>query len=210
MANNSAAFGLRPIRHKAGAPYSGAARLYFYPSGQSANLFIGDPVIVISAGAFASPYFYGPTAVGGATPIVAGALPEVALATAGAGNAITGVVVGFFPEQATSNVYGLGSTNRAVWVADDPELLFEIQDDGVSASTAAWPSQSSNLNLSTFTGSTITARSGATINSTLTNGATDQLKIISLSERANNAVGKFAVWEVMINNHTLVTGVAGI
>lgn len=208
MANNSAAFGMRPLRHKAGAPYSGAARLYFYPSGQSANLFIGDPVIVISAGAFSSPYFYG--ASGGATPIVAGALPEVALATAGAGNAITGVVVAFFPEQATSSVYGLGSTNRGVWVADDPELIFEIQDDGVSTSTAAWASQSSNLNLSTFSGSTITARSGATINSTLTNGATDQLKIISLSERPNNAVGKFAVWEVMINNHTLVTGVAGI
>lgn len=198
MANVSAAFGARPVRHRSGAPYSGGCRLY-YSAGASA-LYLGDPVIVTNAGGNSSTYFNH----------VAGSLPTVALATAGAGNAITGFIVGFFPETAQSAVYGVNGATRGVYVADDPDLVFEIQDDGVSASTVTFASESGNLNLSAFSGNTNTGRSGATLNSTMTNGATDQLKVIGLAERANNAVGKFAVWEVVINNHTLVTGVAGI
>jgi hypothetical protein len=198
VANISAPFGLRPVRHRSGAPYSGSCRLY-YTTGATA-LYIGDPVVVVGGGN---------TAVYQGSP--PGSLPTVVLCTAGAGNAITGAVVNFFPEQATSLAYNASGTSRGVFVADDPELIYEIQDDGVAAlvSTSAL-SSSSNLNLSTFSGSTITARSGATMNTTLTNGATDQLKILGLAERPNNTVGKLAVWEVVINNSSIVAGIAGV
>jgi hypothetical protein len=211
VANVNAPFGLRPLRHRSGAPYSGAARLYYNPS-QATALYIGDPVIVISAGSNTAAYYWG--ASGGVTPAVIGSLPQINRATAGTGNAWTGAIVGFYPEQATSPVYGLANTARAVWVCDDPEMVYEIMDDGVTPSTATWPNSTGNFNLSTFSGSTATARSGATINSTLTNTAPatnyDQLRIISLSERSNNAIGSFAVWEVINNYSTLSPAFQGV
>ncbi len=108
MANLAAAFGMRPIRHRNGAPYSGAARLYF-TTGASA-LYIGDPVIVNGGGNTA--LYYG-------SPI--SSLPTVILATAGNGNSLTGAVIGFFPEQATSSVYNPSGASRGVFVADSPD-----------------------------------------------------------------------------------------
>jgi hypothetical protein len=198
MANLVAPFGARPVRHRNGAPYNGACRLYF--SAGASALYIGDPVIVTSAGANSAPYFGSPP----------GSLPTVALATAGRSNAITGFIVGFYPETAQSTVYGANGANRGVYVCDDPDVIFEIMDSGAATPTVAFASSTGNLDLSTFSGSTATARSGATLNTTLDNNAAAQLKIIALAERPNNVVGKNAVWEVTINNHTLVAGVAGI
>jgi hypothetical protein len=215
VANVNAPFGLRPLRHRSGAPYNGAARLYFNPSGNATALYIGDPVIVISAGANSAAYYWG--SAGAVTPAVIGSLPQINRATAGNGNAWTGAIVGFYPEQATSPVYGLASTARGVWVCDDPDIIYEIMDDGVAASTASWPGQTGNFNTSTFSGSTATARSGVTLNSTLTNStpgavstSNDQLRIIALGERANNAIGAFAVWEVVNNNHTMFPSFTGV
>jgi len=44
MANIDAPFGLRPLRHRNGAPYNGAVNPY-YIAGDVAALFIGDPVV---------------------------------------------------------------------------------------------------------------------------------------------------------------------
>ncbi len=202
MANLAAAFGMRPIRHRNGAPYSGAARLYF-TTGASA-LYIGDPVIVNGGGNTA--LYYG-------SPI--SSLPTVILATAGNGNSLTGAVIGFFPEQATSSVYNPSGASRGVFVADDPDLLFEIMDDGVTTLVASSAlSGSWNLNSSTYSGSTATGRSGWTLNSNSgspSDSSGDQVKILGLAERPNNVLGKNAVWEVIINNHTLVAaGPAGV
>jgi hypothetical protein len=191
VANVAAAFGGRPVRHLNGAPYSGAVRLY-YTTGATA-LYIGDPVIVLGGGN---------TTIYQGSPV--GSLPVVVLATAGNGNAITGFVQSFFPEQATSAVYNASGTSRGVFVADDPALIYEIMDNGTAALTQAALSASFNLDLSVYSGSTITGRSGATMGTTANNSAGDQLKCIGLAERPNNIVGKNAIWEVMIANHTMV------
>jgi hypothetical protein len=191
VANVAAAFGGRPVRHLNGAPYSGAVRLY-YTTGATA-LYIGDPVVVVGGGNTA--LYYG-------SPIAS--LPTVVIATAGNGNALTGFVQSFYPETAQSSVYNPSGASRGVFVADDPDLIYEIMDDGLAALTQAALSASFNLNLTAFTGSTATARSGATMTSTASNEANDQLKVIGLAERPNNIVGKNAVWEVMMANHTMV------
>lgn len=198
MANLNNAFGARAVRHRNGAAYNGSARLY-YSTGATA-LFIGDPVIVTSAGGNAAAYFGSPV----------GSLPTVARATAGTGNALTGFVVGFFVEDRGNAPYGVNGASRGVFVADDPDLIFEIQDSGVATLGVSAVSASTNLDLSTNAGSTATGRSGATLNTTLGNVAGDQLKILGLAERPNNVIGQFSVWEVMINNHTQMQGVAGI
>jgi hypothetical protein len=53
---------------------------------------------------------------------------------AATGSIIIGVVVGVLPETQESTVYRVASTARRLLVADDPNLLFEIQE--VSGGTA--------------------------------------------------------------------------
>ena len=45
MANTDSPFGLRPIRHRNGAAYNGAANPYYINSTYATALFIGDPVV---------------------------------------------------------------------------------------------------------------------------------------------------------------------
>jgi hypothetical protein len=46
MANSNAPTGLTPVRYASGAPYNGAANVYFVPASDSTALYIGDPVIM--------------------------------------------------------------------------------------------------------------------------------------------------------------------
>lgn len=215
MTNVAGPFGLRPLRYRSGLPYNDAATLYYVPATDGTALYIGDPVVKTSHGNAAA-YYGNPPA----------SLATVTLATAGAGNGITGVVVGFVAEQATSPVYRAASTERGVYVADDPNLVFAIMDDGVVATDYTWTSANAILNSATYSGSTATGLSGWTM-STATryvaatgSSATAQLKILRLRPVVNNAVGANAVWEVVINQHTesggagsgttVTTGVPGI
>ena len=45
MANVDTPFGLRPIRHRNGAPYNGAVNPYYLRSDYAVATFIGDPVV---------------------------------------------------------------------------------------------------------------------------------------------------------------------
>ena len=200
MANLAAAFGGRPVRYVSNAPYNGAANLY-YSTGASA-LYVGDPVVVNGSSNQAA--YYGSPA---------GSLPSVVLATAGiagTGTPLTGFVVGFFGEDSASKSYGVNGAARGVLVADDPSLVFEIMDDGVTALDYTAVQGTGILNLSTYSGSTATGYSGATLSTTSfpLNTATssyfglDQLKVLRLATRSNNAVGANAVWDCMIVRHT--------
>mgnify|MGYP006137790821 CR=1 FL=1 len=48
MANVDRPSGLKPVRHKSGAPYNGAANPYFIPSGYATALYVGDPVVKLT------------------------------------------------------------------------------------------------------------------------------------------------------------------
>ncbi len=126
------------------------------------------------------------------------------VATAGATNQITGVIVGFGPTPSiVQNGYGLASTLREVYVADDPNLLFEIQEDSagnaVELSEAGW-----NANLVSGSGSTYTKKSGWMLDSSsAASDATFQLTIRNAIDRADNtAVEDYAKYLVTINIHT--------
>ena len=216
--NTSAPFGLRPLRHKYGAPYNGSARLYYVPSSDGAAIYIGDPVTTFQtsggSGTAGTGLGSNSAAYYGNFP---GTLPVCSLATAGDSKPIIGVAVGFFAEQAASTVYRAASTARGVWVVDDPDMEYIIQDDGVATLNIGAGAGSSgyalidngNLNLSTFSGSTATGMSGATLSTTLsTSGAsTGQLKILGLYQGVkNSANAAYQVWRVSINNHLLSAG----
>lgn len=189
--------GLVPVRYKSGAPYNGACNRYHVAAGESNNIFIGDPVIISGTGD-------------------ADGIPGVVRAAAGA--LITGIVVGFGQNPgATDNSamelgYRPASTADYLLVADDPELLFEAQEDGTGGFLAA-TSIGLNVDLAAGTGSTVTKQSGYVLDSSTAATTAAGVRVVGLSQRVNNVLGTVnTVWQVRIVETTetpagVVTGV---
>lgn len=190
MPNSNAPTGLSPKRYRNGSPWMGAARRYFHPATDNVALYIGDPVIIAGS------------ADGDGTP-------TATRATAAGAGRITGVVVGFDPSPTIiANGYGAASTGFYVLVADDPALLFEIQEDSVGGALAA-TSVGLNADLIAAAGNNATKQSGFMLDSsTALASATLQLRIVQLEQRADNEIGANAKWLVAINLPT-ETGAAG-
>lgn len=204
MPNTDTPFGLRPVQHRNGAPYTGASKPYYIPAAYGTALYIGDPVVITGAVNTAAVKGAG----AGAFPV--GALAVVAKATAGDGNALTGVIVGF-ASTSDSATYNPASTERIAFVCDDPDVLFEIQADGTV--TPADVGFNAVL-IYTHAGSTITGRSGAELDTTSDVPAADasnQLTIRGFVNREDNdmAAANSKVL-VTINQHTFATGAIGI
>ena len=199
MANKDAPFGLTPIRHRNGAPYNGASKRYFVPATQAA-LFVGDPVIRTSTSNTA--------AIEGANIAT---LPEVNKSGAGNGNSVTGIIVGFDADGNNQDItHNPLNTARIVHVADDPDLIFLIQDDAGGSLTSATVGGSANF-IFTETGSSSTGQSGVELDAgTIGTSSTDQMNIDRLHDVEGNTFANFGLWEVKLNNHTEAHGAAGI
>ncbi len=200
MANADRPFGLRPVRYKSGAPWNGQATPYYVDSGNGTALFLGDPVVA-NGNANAS-------RIGrGHEP---GTLLSVIRATAGDAAPILGVVVGVEPETRDSLVYRAASTSRVVYVADDPDLIFHVQDDAGGTPGEGNAFLNANL-IYTHAGSTVTGQSGAEINgATWAADQSFQILVLGLARLPNNEVSSDnAIWEVMINTHQFKGGAVG-
>jgi len=203
MANADTPFGLRPMRHKSGAPYNGAANPYVIEAADSTgNAFIGDAVVRITGGSNTAA-----VTVPGAGHFPIGTLPSVIVTAVGtvdgADKAITGVIVGFAADPtALENQYRLDETQRVCFVCDDPDVVFEIQANG--AVTAAEVGTNANL-VADHTGSTTTGLSGMElIASDLgTPDLSDQLRLVRMVNREDNDTALIhAEVEVVISQHT--------
>jgi hypothetical protein len=207
MANIDSPFGLRPVRHKSGAPYNGAAQPYYIPAGYGTALFIGDPVIKVSSGSNTAA-----VKVPGYGEFAIGTLPAINKAAAGDGNLITGVIVGFsaLPGNLNPN-YNPASTERVALVCDDPDIVFEIQADG--AIPAADIGLNANL-IYTHDGNTTSGWSGVELDTTSDAPAADasnQLLILRAVNRLDNDTTlTHAKVEVIINMHTQAIPALGI
>lgn len=192
MANGNAPRGLVPVRSFARSGFANALRRYVAPASYATALFPGDPVIKVAAGADAGT---------GANTIN----------LAAAGGAITGVVVGFEDVGSMQLGYGAASTLRYVLVDDDPESLFEIQEDAVGG-TLALASVGLNADLVAAAGSTYLRASQWQLDtSTAAVTATLQVKIVGFQQREDNEFASAnAKVLVKINNHTELAGQAGL
>lgn len=191
MANSNAPTGFRPVKYRSGAPYNGAANMYFVPSSDSTALFIGDPVIV----------------AGSADPA---GVATVTRATAASAGRISGVVVGIVPTNATTAAYKYrpASVDTYILVADDPDLVFECQEDAVGGALAA-TDVNLNADMIAASGSTVTGLSGFQLDtSTKATTATLQWRIVGFVQRVDNEIAANAKVLVRINLPT-ETGAAG-
>lgn len=184
MANANSPRGLWPVRHRNGAPYNGAVTRYHVPASDSTALYLGDPVIIAGSAD-------------------ANGVATVTRATAAGGAYILGVVVGVEPESRDTPVYRAASTAAYVYVADDPDLVFEVQEDAVGGALAA-ADVGLNADLVAGTGSTATGYSGFQLDtSTKATTNTLQLRILGFVQRPNNEIGANAKVLVSINLHAL-------
>ena len=200
MANANRPAGLVPLEYLDGSPWNGKARMYHIVSTDPNAFAIGDPVVMSGTGDSAG---------------VAG----VTLATAGFGNAVLGPIVG-----AAGAVYGgpgavPGSLETTVvpatktrsyyvLVADDPNLVYSIQEGGAGAALTA---ASIGINMDLVSGVNNGYQSGWLLDNASGNtGSTRQLQLLGLVQTADNAFGTYAKWKVRINYHQYTAGQAGV
>lgn len=193
MPNANAPRGLVPVRGVNSQYVTGGPRLYSHASGDATALFIGDPVKI----------------AGTAQTINGVTTPDVIRAATG--DVIDGVVVGISPTSRDSLMYGAASTAYQLFVDDDPNTLFEIQD--VNSGTGLTTAEIGlNVNFVVAAGNTFTGTSGVTLdNTTEATTNTLDLKIVDIVNRAdvNNADTPLRML-VRINRHRHVNQVAGV
>lgn len=211
MANANRPSGFTPAKYLNGAAWNGQANLYSIAASYGTALYIGDPCI--SSGTADA---YG--------------IPGIAIgATTGA---LRGVIVGLYNSGSTTgspgglsvgNINNLNITYRPasdpnVWyaaVVDDPNVLFEIQEESNGTALAATEVGLNTISKSGtgngyISGWMIPSATGATPATT----ATLQLRLYGLAQRTagTNVFGAYAKWLVQINVHELAhgTGAAGV
>jgi hypothetical protein len=190
MANNDTPFGFKPVKHLNGSSWNGQANVYYIPSTDNVATFIGDAVK--SAGAADA----------------TGKYPTVTQATAGA--AVRGVVIAFGDNPYTmihpdspNRSYRPASTAMYCLVVDDPQVIFEVQEDSDANSiTAAMVGLSTNFVVGS--GSTSTGKSAMELDSSDTGtDTTGNCRILRLVNRDDNDLGDFAKWQVLFGEHEL-------
>jgi len=194
MANVDAPFGLRPVRYVSGAPYNGACNRYYIPASDTAAAVYVGGLVKLAGGADAD-----------GIPTVTGNVSS--------GNPVVGVVIGVEPVTADSTMHRVNSTARYVLVADDPNLLFEVQEDSDGGALTVGAAGATCALTGFTSGSATTGRSAIEIDSSglsETSDTDDDVRIIRLSQKVDNAVGTNAIWEVRLNVHQYVNAAVGV
>ena len=200
MANVNRPSGFQPVQYLNGASWNGQARLYSIAAAYAVALYIGDPVIT----------------AGGAD---ANGVPTIALGAATGG--LRGVIVGLgTAEGLMANPKNLDITYRPAaaqatdWyamVVDDPNVLFEIQEQSNGTQLTA---AEIGLNTISVAGTGNGYVSGwllpSTTGATAAVTATLQLKLMGLVRRPDNAFGAYAKHLVQINVHELSHGTGSL
>ena len=192
--NSNTPFGLRPMAYASGAPYAGGVQVYYVPASNPTPLFLGDPLVVLP-GADAN------------------GVPAVGIATAGASGVVTGAMQGIasnagelvLPLLQNQAPYLPAGQAAYVYVADDPNLVFAVQEDSVGGALAA-AAVSGNVNLVAGAGSPGSAQSGWQIQSSSAGTlATGQMRILRAYQAIDNAIGVNAKWLCRINLHSITS-----
>lgn len=193
MSNVSKVFGLKLVGTVRGGPQNARISEYFVPATDGTAIFLGDAV---KSGGTADSNTGRPT-----------------VAQAAAGDTIRGVVVGINPikgvavgSENLNRNYRPASTAMYLLVCDDPDAVFEIQEDAVGG-TLALTAVGENADLIVGSGSTGTGLSGMQLD-TSTHATTNTLalRILGFAERVDNTPASAnAKVLVKINKHELTS-----
>ena len=201
MANPNRPSGLLPTRYLNGSPWNGQVRTYFIDSDDSNAFAIGDPVTLSGSGD-------------------GNGIAGVTLATAGTGNPVLGAIVGLGgvtygaafadPNNLFSGTLIPATKTKGYYVAvaDDPNIIFVVQEGGAHA---ALDKTYIGVNANLLSGTNNGYVSGWLFNNNTTATTnTLQLQLLGLAQTEDNVFGTYAKWEVRINNHCFKAGTAGV
>jgi len=209
MPNLNAPSGFSPVMYRNGNKWNGQSRLYAVIATDTNPYYIGDLVKIDSTN-FAD----------------TNGIPYVTRATAGAGVSLRGVVVGVAaalpygfqggpwinPADLTKTYRPTGaqSANYYLSVVDDPDVIFEVQEDTTSTPGQA-AQMTKNVSPTIANPATGVLVSGFQVNSnTYGTGATLQLKVMQAVQRSDNL--PYTAYQkllVTINQHDFSGGTAG-
>ncbi len=183
MANTSRVSGLRPVRTLSGKPFRVEEMALL--AGDGTATFVGDLVKLEGTGDTDG------------TPSVI---------QAAAGDTVIGVIVSFRPNPDNlSQLHRPASTLRRALVCVSPDVIYEIEEDGVGGAMAVTDIGKCG-DVAVGSGSTVTGFSAMTLDSSnvIAADAGGQLRVLRLVPREDNAIGLSAKWEVMIAEHSLL------
>lgn len=196
-------FGLQPIRTIDGNSFNFQVSSYMIPSADGSIYSIGD-------------------AVKSAANADTNGIPAVAKAVGT--DTLRGVVIGVInPFPNTPSIQGVlidntitsipatKTKNYYVAVADDPSLIFAIQDDGITAGSLVAANANKNFSL-TIANPANPQQDSATVmlSTSLATTAGLNMKAFGLQQIPGNVFGLFAIWLCKINQHEFQGNTAGI
>lgn len=202
MSSVSRISGFRPVKTITGAPYNGQGNVYFVPASDASVIMVGDAVKLLGDARAASGV---PTVtrVSGATDIPLGVV--VGILFTGVGDAQNVPPV----NDLNTPVYRRTLTDRYLLVADDPNLVYEVQLAGAGpAAATVTAAVGLNGQFTVTAGSTTSGASGMQLDSAgQATTPTLPLKIVGIPNRPDNIPGDaFISYWVKLNTTSFSTG----
>jgi hypothetical protein len=201
MPNLNAPRGFVPKRFLTGASWNGQSNMYYIPSTDGSAFAVGDAVKSVA---------------------LSDANGCMGVQKAAGADTVRGVIVGILPAAPYGQSFAGGPLDLAVQtipaakarayyvlVCDDPNVLFEIMDDGLANLTATAVNKNASFTVANpvapavVSGSVLSTASVAVTN-------TLNVKLMGLSQQDDNAFGQYARWLVKFNLHELLGGTAGV
>lgn len=206
MANLNKPQGLAPVKYLNGADWDGRGNVYYIPTSDTTKSYYVGDLVRLNGSADAN----------GIPGIVKSAAGDGATLGQGAVGVI--LAIGTNPNGPWINPNDLTAMSAPATkaqayyalVADDPNVIFEVQD-GASGTALAATDVGLNCNLAITANQTTGFVSSTTLDNT-TEAVTLGLdvKLLGLSRIPGNGFGANAKWLVLINSHAYRAAITGI
>jgi len=204
MANFQGPRGFVPVRYRDGSAWNGATNIYYIPSTDNNQYNPGDAVKSL-AGADTNG-IPGVVKITNGTDTVRGVIVGVQVSLLNPQS-----FVGSNLDLTVQNIPATKTHDYYVMVVDDPAVIFELQDDGITTANLVAASVNKNASF-TVANPTSPQQNSATVllSSSIATTQALNLRLFGLAQKPNNAFGAYAVWNVMFNQHELMGNTAGI
>jgi hypothetical protein len=197
--------GLSPVKYLGGSDWDGKVNQYYIAAADTNAFYIGD-LVRLNQTADAT------RGIRGITLGTAGD-PAVGVVVAIGTNPEGGPYINPADLTKTFRPSGAAAVPYYVAVVDDPNVIFEIQEDGDGGTIASTDSMD-NANIVYAAPATGVLVSGTMVDSSsVADTSTLNLKLLGLARKYEqgvlNTFGLYAKWLCMINNHQYRTGITG-
>jgi hypothetical protein len=195
--------GFKPVKHTNGSPYNGQFNRYMISASEGATVNIGDLVVLSDSAALEDTAGFG-------------VYPAVERASSATASVVVGAVVGFEPDYSNLNagMFRTASTRRVAFVADSPDLIFAVGQDGTGGVVAA---ASVGLNCDIVVGTGVTTAPYASAmkidSSQVSTTSTLPVQIVGFVASPDNdttSTARPAELLVRINTHAFGNGIQGV